>query len=465
VNGYFFTNIGSGGSPNAQLTAVGSTLYFSFNDGVHGKELWRLNNSPVANADAYSADSNGTLTIAAATGVLANDTDTDSGDVSSLTASLVTGPAHGTLTLNPDGSFTYTPFAGYVGPDSFTYQASDGIDPSNAATVSLSVLPVVRGTAGADLPVVRGTAGAHTITISSLGGQIQVVVNGTALPLFSATGQLFVYGGDGLDTITVNAAPAGGLVLDGQGGGDAYTVNLGGLAGAVTVSDTGAAVDQDTLLVSGTTAGDDLDVSGGSLVQWRPSGSTGPYQETVTFSGIEQATVNAGAGDDVLHDPGSTNLTLLGGPGNDTITIADTLGPVTADGGDGSDTYVVQAGNLQGAVTISDSGATGSDAVTVAGTVGADTITQSGSQVVADGGTITLAAGVDTLTVNGGGGADQFTVASPPTIVATVQGSATRKSRARPATTPSSSTPAAAPATSRPTSTACWWAPSTRPGG
>ena len=55
--------------------------------------------------------------------MLANDTDVD-GDA--LTAVLVTGPAHGTLTLNADGSFTYTPDANYNGADSFTYSANDG---------------------------------------------------------------------------------------------------------------------------------------------------------------------------------------------------------------------------------------------------------------------------------------------------------------------------------------------------
>ena len=43
-----------------------------------------------------------------------------------LTPVLVDGPAHGTLVLNGDGSFTYTPDADYVGTDSFTYRASDG---------------------------------------------------------------------------------------------------------------------------------------------------------------------------------------------------------------------------------------------------------------------------------------------------------------------------------------------------
>ena len=56
-------------------------------------------------------------------GVLANDTDVD-GDA--LTASLVTQPAHGTLSLNADGSFTYTPDANYNGADTFTYAANDG---------------------------------------------------------------------------------------------------------------------------------------------------------------------------------------------------------------------------------------------------------------------------------------------------------------------------------------------------
>src|SRR5262249_54778055 len=73
---------------------------------------------------------------AGAPGVLANDSDPD-GDP--ITAALVAGPTHGTLTLNANGAFTYTPTSGYNGPDSFTYKANDGRLASNVATVTLNV--------------------------------------------------------------------------------------------------------------------------------------------------------------------------------------------------------------------------------------------------------------------------------------------------------------------------------------
>jgi VCBS repeat-containing protein len=71
--------------------------------------------------------------------VLANDIDID-GDT--LNAVLVAGPSHGTLLLNPNGSFTYTPNADFNGSDSFTYQANDGEFNSTASTVHIVINPV-----------------------------------------------------------------------------------------------------------------------------------------------------------------------------------------------------------------------------------------------------------------------------------------------------------------------------------
>ncbi len=93
--------------------------------------------APIVFADNYSMLDNGKLTVSASSGVLANDLSTNG---QPLTAVLATGPAHGTLTLNADGSFVYTPSANFVGSDSFTYQAkgSDG-SLSALATVTIQV--------------------------------------------------------------------------------------------------------------------------------------------------------------------------------------------------------------------------------------------------------------------------------------------------------------------------------------
>ncbi len=96
--------------------------------------------APVAANYAYSITARGiasdpSLTVASP-GVLTNDTDADG---SLLTAILVAGPSQGTVAFNADGSFVYTPKLGYLGPDSFTYMASDGVLDSTVATVNLTI--------------------------------------------------------------------------------------------------------------------------------------------------------------------------------------------------------------------------------------------------------------------------------------------------------------------------------------
>jgi hypothetical protein len=109
--------------------------------------IWvAADHAPVAADYNYRVAQDTPLSVNA-DGVLANDTDAD-GD--SLTVASVAGlsagtlgqpvaTAHGTVTLNANGSFNYTPLAGYCGPDTFTYQASDGVRNSNQATVTITV--------------------------------------------------------------------------------------------------------------------------------------------------------------------------------------------------------------------------------------------------------------------------------------------------------------------------------------
>ena len=96
-----------------------------------------VDDPPTAVADTYSLGEGHTFSVPASSGLLANDSDIDPSSV--LTAVLVTGPAHGTLTLDPDGSFTYVPDANFNGVDTFTYQASDGTATSTPVTVTLNV--------------------------------------------------------------------------------------------------------------------------------------------------------------------------------------------------------------------------------------------------------------------------------------------------------------------------------------
>lgn len=100
----------------------------------------QVNTAPVGTSDAFTV-TNGSFKRG---NVLVNDVDSD-GDT--LTAALVQGPAHGELTLNANGTFTYVPdaeFVGtdyitYVGPDAFAYTVSDGQFTSSPVTVSLTV--------------------------------------------------------------------------------------------------------------------------------------------------------------------------------------------------------------------------------------------------------------------------------------------------------------------------------------
>ncbi len=130
-----------------------------------------VKDNPVANNDPgndgeYEVNEDGTLTANAGGGLIANDADADNltgnpntgltvadADPDAPGIQAESGPSHGTLIANPNGSgsFTYTPNANYNGPDSFIYKAKDaeGNLSDNEATVAISVSPV------ADAPIAR----------------------------------------------------------------------------------------------------------------------------------------------------------------------------------------------------------------------------------------------------------------------------------------------------------------------
>ena len=147
------TAVGTAAMGSAVLNANGNITYtpganfhgtdtftYTVSDGNGGTDtaavqvtVNAVNDTPVAVNDIFTVAQDTTLT---ASSVLDNDIDVD-GD--GLNASLVSGPAHGSLALNVDGSFNYTPQAGFVGTDGFTYKASDGNGGTGSASVTVNV--------------------------------------------------------------------------------------------------------------------------------------------------------------------------------------------------------------------------------------------------------------------------------------------------------------------------------------
>jgi hypothetical protein len=146
---------------------------------------------PIAQADSYTTPPGTTLTVSAP-GVLANDTDPLN---SPLTAVLVSGPSNGTLTLEPDGSFSYAPDAGFAGSDRFSYEAKNATNPSAPVTVTLKVGPASTGTGGQP----PGVTQPPVVLVS---GRFTLVPAAPTLPLVTGIANL-VLSRRGLTAITL----------------------------------------------------------------------------------------------------------------------------------------------------------------------------------------------------------------------------------------------------------------------
>jgi len=119
-----------------------------------------VNDAPVGANSAASAIEDNPLSGA----VSATDAD---GNV--LTYSVVANPAHGSLTLNGDGTFTYTPSGNYFGLDSFSWKANDGTVDSATYAVSITVAPVNDAPSGADKAITLAEDTSHSFLPGDFG--------------------------------------------------------------------------------------------------------------------------------------------------------------------------------------------------------------------------------------------------------------------------------------------------------
>ncbi|TAN64304.1 MAG: tandem-95 repeat protein, partial [Magnetospirillum sp.] len=227
-------------------------------------------------------------------------------------------PAHGSITLGADGSYTFTPDANWSGHDAFTVLVSDGHGGTTSRTIDLTVAGV------ADAPTVI----THDVTINQ--SEAGMVLSGTA-------GADTLVGGAGNDTISGNA---GNDVLRGDGGGvSAHRVALDIQA---VLTDTDGSERLGNVTITGMPA--DASLSAGirntdgswTLTADQLSGlmltTTGgtDFDLTVTASAIETSNLDTTLAHRTLH----VDFTGVGA-GNDTLTGG--LGADLLDGGGGND--------------------------------------------------------------------------------------------------------------------------------
>ena len=278
------------------------------------------NNDPIANDDSVTT----VLGTAVTVPVLLNDFDPD-GDPLVITAA--SGVTNGTLSFNANSGVTYSPFAGYSGPDSFTFTISDGNGGVATATVNVFV------TTGSTTP---GSSAADTLTggpgddtLDGRGGNDLLDGFGGNDSLVGGSGDDAAFGGAGSDTLLGGLGfdfLDGGLGDDLLDGGADFDQLIGGPGDDMLL---GAGGDFDFLiggpgndLIDGgtgfgdTAAFDDPSPSFGAVVDLVAGTATDEFGNADTLVGIEDLTGSSLA--DSLNGDGVANR-LSGLDGNDTL--------------------------------------------------------------------------------------------------------------------------------------------------
>ena len=246
-------------TPNANFNGVDSFTYHA-DDGTDASNIVTVtitvtpvNDAPTAVDDSYAVDEEATL-FDLAPGVLSNDADVDR-DI--LTTVLATDVSFGTLTLNDNGSFAYTPSVDFAGTDSFTYMASDGVVDSNVATVTITIAAVNDAPIVADIPD-QTVAEGSVFTTFDLDSYLTEVDGDAVTWSFSGATDLTVsIDADNVVTVTAPSADWNGaetitfMATDGSGasGSDAATFTITAVNDAPVASDVTASTDEDTEVI------------------------------------------------------------------------------------------------------------------------------------------------------------------------------------------------------------------------
>ena len=326
-------------------------------------------------------------------------------DGDALTYALAGAAEHGTVVVNANGSYTYTPNANFNGSDSFSFKANDGSADSEVATVSITVNPVndapsdillAGNTVAENQP--NATVGILSTSDADAGDSFSYSLVGVSE--FVIVGNELKVGSAGLDfeagatrSVTVRSTDSAGLTLD-----RTFTVNVTDVAENPVItsngggdSGTAAVAENSTFVTTVTTEADpapgttrSFSIVGGAdalrftinasgvlsfaaapdfeaptdagannvydvVVQVADGAFTDTQALAVTVTNVAGVTTNGTAGNDTLNGTAEEdrlngllgNDTLNGGDGNDTLDGG--LGSDSMVGGLGNDTYQVEA--------------------------------------------------------------------------------------------------------------------------
>ncbi|MCP5308580.1 MAG: tandem-95 repeat protein [Zoogloeaceae bacterium] len=334
-----------------------------------------VNDVPVATDDTLAAVEDTPLT-----GTLAAN-DTPSGDGGNVWA-LASGPANGSVTVNPDGTFSYTPDANYNGPDSFTYTITDADGDVSTATATINVAPVNDVPVAADdvLAAVEDTPLAGTLaandTPSGDGGNVWALASGPANGSVTVNADgTFSYTPDanynGPDSFTYTITDADGDVSTATA-----TINVAPVNDVPVAADDTLAAVEDTPLTGTLAANDTPSGDGGNVwalasgpangsVTVNPDG-TFSYTPDANYNGPDSFTYTI---TDADGDVSTATATINVAPVNDVPVAADDVLVAVEDtplagslatndtpSGDGGNVWALASGPANGSVTVNPDG-------------------------------------------------------------------------------------------------------------
>ncbi len=456
-------------TPVANYAGAVPAITYTVSDGQGGTDtstlqlsITSINDAPTDGDETNSVDEDATLTVAdgAAGDLLNNASDTDGGTLT-ITGFSVAGHAGpftvgtaytitgvGSVTINANGSYTFSPVANYAGAvPAITYTVSDGQGGTNTSTLQLSITSINDAPTDGDetnsvdedatLTVADGAAGDLLNNASDLdGGTLTITgfsVAGHAGPF--AVGTAYTIAGVGSITINANgsysftpvANYAGAVpaitytVSDGQGGTDTSTLQLSitSINDAPTDGDETNSVDEDaTLTVADGAAGDLLnnasDTDGGTLTitGFSVAGHAGPFTvgTAYTITGVGSITINANGSYSFAPVanyagavPAITYTVSDGQGGTDTSTLQLSITSINDAPTDGDETNSVDE---DGTLVVAD-GAAG-DLLNNASDTDGGTLTITGFSVAGHAGPFTVGTaytitGVGSVTINANG--------------------------------------------------------------